>query len=607
MKNDPSPDEIAAIIGQLNLIPIEEKPALSENEKARRKQARKRKFKIDKIALLDFETDPFDSDLPDELIEPFVVALYSDDFEHVIWDDDFNSLIDKIFVFIESLDEPYIFYAHNGGRFDYRFMEHKLRGQVNYKGSSLMRATIGNCEIRDSSHILPIRLSQYNKEKFDYEKMRKCNRHKHRAEIISYVVSDCKNTLDLIKKFVEKNGFKISIGAAALAAVRKDYDIESVAAWTDDLLRPYFRGGRVECISGLGYFEGDFKYYDVNSMYPDVMANMKHPIGSEYVFRDGKPNGNTFFLKIECDNNGALLQYDDEKCELTSEIEHGVFNTTIHEYHMALELGLIENVRFLECVDNYKITDFSKFVIPHYRERQQTKKRLAQLQEGTPEYLDTFAADLLIKLELNNAYGKTAQNPRRFKQFLFTEPGEMPDAEKEGEGWELQLQNAVYWVWQRPSPDTKFLNVGTGASITGGARSKLMQAIHYAKNPLYCDTDSLICEDLPGLELHNENLGAWKIEAEVSKLIVAGKKLYAYETKDGKQKFRSKGTSNWTWDEMLKLLVGENVIKINPAPTLTRGGGQVYVSRSVRATARAKPRLSSRLKGKPSNDALAKS
>lgn len=586
---DPSPEEIAAIIAAVNALPPPESYPLSEEERISRKRARGRKFKMEKIALLDFETDPFDNKAQDVLIEPFVCALYSDDFEHVIWDDSFKSLIDKIFTFIESLDDEYVFYAHNGGRFDYRFMESRLRGQVNYKGSSLMRAEIGKCEIRDSSHILPIRLSQYNKEQFDYEKMRKKNRHKHRQEIIDYVLSDCRNTLDLIKKFVAKNGFKISIGAAALSQLRKEYKIESVSNWTDEMLRPYFRGGRVECLAGLGYFEGRFKYLDVNSMYPDVMSNVQHPIGSEYIFRDGKPNANTFFLKIECDNNGALLTFDQETCELNAEVQHGIFNTTIHEYQTALELGLIENVRVLECVDNYKITDFSRFVVPRYADRQRTKFELKKLKEGTPEYLDMFAADLLIKLELNNAYGKTAQNPRRFKQYLFTDPGDTPKIETDGDGWEVDTMAPDYWVWKRPSPDTKFLNVGTGASITGAARAKLLRAIHAAKNPIYCDTDSIICEELPGFEMHNEKLGAWKIEAEVTKIIVAGKKLYAYETSDGKQKFRSKGTANWTWDEMLQLLVGQDVLKIAAAPTLTRGGGQHYLARHVRATARAKP------------------
>lgn len=590
---DPSPDEIAAILASINISEVPEPEPLSPAERERRRRDRKRKFSIDKIALLDFETDPFDNTAQDVLIEPFVVALYSDDFEHVIWDDDFKSLIEKIFTFIEGLDDQYIFYAHNGGKFDYRFMEHKLRGQVNYKGSSLMRAQIGKCEIRDSLHILPVALGQYKKQKFDYEKMRKRNRHRHRQEIIDYVLSDCKNTLDLIKKFVEKNGFKISVGAAALAQLRKDYKIENVANWTDELLRPYFRGGRVECLAGLGYFEGNFKYYDVNSMYPDVMANVAHPIGSEYVFRDGKPNSNTFFLTIECDNYGALLTFDETTHELNSDVSHGVFKTTIHEYQAALELGLIENVKFIECVDNYKITKFDKFVLPRYADRQKTKARLKEFKKAGidtgDEFFNTTALDLLLKLELNNAYGKTAQNPRKFKQYLFTDPGEAPDENDEGCGWELQLTNGEYWVWQRPSPDTKFLNVGTGASITGAARAKLLRAIHAAKNPVYCDTDSLICEELRDHELDDEKLGAWSLDAEVSKVIVAGKKLYAYEKKDGKQEFRSKGTKDWNWNEMLQLLAGEKVIKIAPAPTLTRGGGQVYLSRTVRATARPKP------------------
>lgn len=571
----------------------------AERQKAYRR--RQKKFKQDHIGLLDFETDPFDNKRQDILIEPFICCIYHGGEFVIIQDDDASKLIDKIFLYIETLDEPWIFYAHNGGRFDFRFMEHKLRGKVNYKGSSLMRAEIGKCEIRDSSHILPIALKEYNKEKFEYWKMEKKNRHKHMAEIIDYVKSDCENTLKLIRKFIEKNGFKISIGAAALAQLRKDYDIESVTDHTDSLLRPYFRGGRVECLGGMGYFEGDYLYLDVNSMYPDVMAHVKHPIGSQYIFRDGAPNSDTFFLTVECDNYGALLKYDEENHELTSEIRHGEFKTTIHEYQAALELGLIDNVKIIECVDNMKSTDFSKFVLPRYADRQETKRQLKILKqagkEETAEYLDIHGEDLLIKLELNNAYGKTAQNPRKFKEYVFTDPRENPDPST-GSGWNLETSNSDYWVWSRPNPDVRFLNVGTGASITGAARAKLLRAIHVAKNPIYCDTDSLICESADALEMDNETLGAWKIETRVKKLIVAGKKLYAYETEEGKKKFRSKGTSGWTWEEMLALLrddpstgSGCVIVKTNFAPTLTRGGGQAYVSRTVRATARPRSEM----------------
>lgn len=560
----------------------------------RNRKAAHKKFREDHIGLLDFETDPFDNAHQDVRIEPFICCLYYGGDFVIIQDDDASKLIDKIFVHIEALDEPWIFYAHNGGRFDFRFMEYKLRGRVNYKGSSLMRAEVGKCEIRDSSHILPIALKEYNKDVFDYEKMRKKVRHKHMPEIIEYVKSDCENTLALIRKFVQKNGFKISIGAAALAQLRKDYKIESVTDHTDKLLRKYFRGGRVECLAGAGYFEGEYLYLDVNSMYPDVMANVAHPIGSQYIFRNGMPNADTFFLTLECENNGALLAYNEASHELTSEIRQGVFHTTIHEYKAAMELGLIWNVKVLECVDCMLSTDFSKFVLPLYHERQGTKHQLELMkkagEETTSHYLDIRGEDLLLKLLMNNAYGKTAQNPRKFKEYVFTDPREEPDKETYGTGWNLETSNSDYFVWSRPNPDIRFLNVGTGASITGAARAKLLRAINAAVNPIYCDTDSLVCEALPGFEMDNEILGAWKIEAKVRKMIVAGKKLYAFEDDKGKQKFRSKGTNqkSWTWDEMLALLQGDKIVKVNFAPTLTRGGGQAYVSRTVRATARRK-------------------
>lgn len=593
------------------LLASEPAPPIPDAERASTYRARQtsgtRAAKIRKIALLDFETDPFDNKSSD-LILPFIAVLYSEDFKEVIWDEDYLRLVDKIITYIEGLEENYIFYAHNGGRFDFRFMEHRLRGNVSYKGSSMMKATIGNCELRDSTHILPIALKDFNKQTFDYSKLTKKRRNAYREEIIAYCTSDCENTLRLIKMFVERNGFKISVGAAALAALQKHYKIERVAQWTDKLLRPYFRGGRVECIAGLGIFEGPFLYLDVNSMYPDVMANCEHPVGSAYTFRPGKPNSNTFFLEIECDNNGALGAYDETTKELSFEIPHGIFKTTIHEYKAALELGLISNVRIIECVDNFKATNFSKFVLPRYADRQTLKALLKKMrdigEDDTDEYFKKHGDDLLIKFELNNAYGKTAQNPRRFKEHHFTDPREKPsdyipmpiDCPKDemGKYWNRVISNSDYWVWERAAPDAKFLNVGTGASITGAARAKLMRAKAVAVNPIYCDTDSLICESLPGFEMHEEKLGAWKIENHIQRVIVAGKKLYAYELvkkdKDGNsiRKFRSKGTANMTWDEMLLLLEGQSVLKVANGPTLTRGGKQTYMARAVRATARAK-------------------
>src|SRR6185312_8763742 len=54
---------------------------------------------------------------------------------------------------------------------------------------------------------------------------------------------------------------------------------KKIGEHTDEQLRPWFFGGRVECLAGAGHFvagNGGYKLYDVNSMYPSAMANGLH-------------------------------------------------------------------------------------------------------------------------------------------------------------------------------------------------------------------------------------------------------------------------------------------------------------------------------------------
>ena len=101
-------------------------------------------------------------------------------------------------------------------------------------------------------------------------------------------------------------------------------------------------GGRVECLQGPGKWNGLFRLYDVNSMYPHVMAEFSHPIGAEF-FVDNRITDLTAFVRVRCTNHGALLARDTDG-SITTNIANGEFNTTIHEYKTALELGMIENV-----------------------------------------------------------------------------------------------------------------------------------------------------------------------------------------------------------------------------------------------------------------------
>ncbi len=560
--------------------------------------------RVENIAVLDMETDPFDHLRKDDKIFPFCACLYSDNFEPIIiWEENNDVFVSKIIAAIEALPDEYTIYAHNGGKFDYMFLLHRLRGNISFKGRGIMSAKIGKHELRDSFHIIPEKLAAYQKEVFDYEKMRKGKRNGYRSQIIEYLVSDCRYLLEIVKGFITTFGFKISIGQAAMAELRKSYKVGTIGEILDGGLRSYFFGGRVECLQGKGHFVGQYKLFDVNSMYPDVMANCKHPISSDYTKRlKGGIKENTCFVELECENFGAFVRRD-ESGATTAEMKRGRFFTTIHEYEAALELGLIDKVKIISCIDNAEMSSFDQFVIPLYAKRQETKALLKVLKKETSEYAEAKREDIFTKLLLNNAYGKFAQNPRRYKESHITGP-----EDEAPEGYECPIpayECDEYKIWQRPTQKRRYNNVGTAASITGAARAKLMRAIASAVDPIYCDTDSIICRDLPGVEIDAQKLGAWDIEAEFSEVIITGKKQYACKvagTLDTtgcvstgqlpEYKIRSKGVSGLKWDDFIKMLEGELIEVVNFAPTLSKTGKQFYMTRNVRATAPAPKKLS---------------
>lgn len=154
-----------------------------------------------------------------------------------------------------------------------------------------------------------------------------------------------------------------------------------------------------------------------------------------------------------------------------------------------------------------------------------------------------------------------------------------------------------YDIWEKPAMRRKYNNVGTAASITGAARAKLLEAIHNAENPVYCDTDSLICTALNNTEIHSTRLGAWDLEKSFDEIIVAGKKLYSYRSvnESGQEsglKVRSKGApvGALNWSSMLKLIAGETIPVTSKGVTLTKTGKQFYMVRNIRATAQTKER-----------------
>lgn len=562
------------------------------------KRERKKMLRQENIAVLDMETDPFDKNRPTEMIAPFCACLYSKNFEPVIiWNEDLDGFCSEVLNAIEALPDEYTIFAHNGGKFDWQFLLYRLRGSVSFKGRGIMSARIGKHHIRDSFHIIPEKLAAYRKEAFDYTKLTKRRRNKHRAEILDYLVSDCKYLLEIVAAFVKEHGLKLSIGQAAMVALKAaGYEVENLAEHSDAYLRHFYFGGRVECLAGKGEFIGDYKLYDVNSMYPFVMARMKHPISRAFEVRHGEPGPNTVFIELTCDNDGALVTRggDGETSALNGRHR---FKTTIHEYNVAIKYGLIANVQIHYCIDFSALGTFEHFVEPFYNRRQIVKEQKRLIEDQDSEaYLSLHKDDIFLKLILNNSYGKFAQNPRKYKESYITDYGERPPADdldssiaEWGELPAIRNPALGYSIWEKPCDKLRFRNVATAASITGAARALLLEAICNSRGAIYCDTDSLICLHLDDTELHPSILGAWDLEAEFQRVIVAGKKTYAcdagaHKPEAKRYKIRSKGVSGLTWQNMVDVLDRE-ILATNPAPTLGRNGAQVYIKRRIRATA----------------------
>lgn len=610
--------------------------AMTHKERKQKYTTKKKADKLKFLAVLDFETDPFNEDSP-EPVFPFCCEIYSDQFAPVvIWDDDYETLIEKVLISIESLPDSYTIYAHNGGKFDYMYFIHKLRGVVKFKGRAIMSARIGDHELRDSLHILPEKLSSWKKDKFDYQKMRRERRYIHKEEILKYLHSDCVYLFDFVKRFTQEFGLKISIGQAAFAELKKHYKITPIKEKMDTALREYFLGGRVECIAGLGHFDSlkyqkPYRLFDVNSMYPWAMAHRKHPISSEYVWHRGSQNENTCFLDLSCKSYGAFfIRGEGGELSAPDEVD-GRFKTTIWEYETALRLGLIENVQIHWCIDNLQRSDFAKFILPMYKRREETKQIMKRLKiegkEDSIEYEEIKKENIFLKYLLNNSYGKTAQNPRKYKEYCITDHGCRPEAKwfdfmKDASDdirheFGLPIERcSSHDIWARPNPGTRYNNVGTAASITGAARALLLEAKAAAIDPVYCDTDSLFCRDIPGFKLDPVELGAWDIEETFDEIIIVGKKTYVCKVSgydDGHEKrlkVRSKGvdlrirpksfeptSDEWrianqaTWQRYVDALDGKIISVMNAAPTFNKIGQQHFMTRRIRATAPIRGRV----------------
>lgn len=557
-----------------------------------------------RIATLDIETDPF---LHGRNPQPFAVGFKWGDTYCDWWGDD---CVARAVGFIEDIETPLIIYAHNGGKFDFMFLLEHVSNPIKVIHGRIAKAKLGKHELRDSWLINPQPLSRYKKDEIDYSTFERDVRDKHRARILAYLQGDCTYLYEICLGFAERFGARLTMPGAAMSALAKLHPQERGGKAHDTKFRPWYFGGRVECFSS-GVQPGDWRVYDVNSMYPYVMREFPHPAGLEYVeVKDTKVTadgwivghvGAMYFAEVEGVSHGAFPLRNTEGLEkggLAFPRAKGTYHVTSHECRMAIALGLFECSRVVRALIPIRRQTFAAFV-------------------------DTFMADklkaeecgdaigrLFAKLVLNSGYGKFGQDPEAFREYWLERIGIDPRpilwhppmiypaqgikiAYRDGRplmDGEPYLITERYRVWRtrsrKDSPDNDkrgYFDVAIAASVTGAARAVLMHAIHSSRRIAYCDTDSVICEGLAGVQFDAKRLGAWKEEGNGDQLAVAGKKLYCLMWKGEPVKWASKGLK-LSPEQIIDVSQGATVHWRNDAPSYDLTGTPRFVSRNARST-----------------------
>lgn len=530
-----------------------------------------------RIAVIDFETDPF---LHGRLPIPFAWGFYDGDRYVEYWQKnawDSKECVNALVEFLLDLPDDYLILAHNGGKFDFLFFVNRLTGGLRIVNGRILEARLGQHILRDSYGILPIPLAKLGgKLSIDYQLMERHCRESHRDEIMHYLRVDCEELYKAVTLFYDEFGDALTIGGTAMKQLEKFHPYDKGNERFDAAFRKYYYGGRCQCFK-TGIIETRVKGYDVNSSYPDTMRNKKHPVSTDYStgYRITKA---TAFVEWEGKNFNAVPTRT--KLGLDFTVAEGKFFTTIHEFEAALESNAIKVERILQTIDFRLLQTFDSFIDWFY------DKRLRAGDLG-----DIFHKEF-YKLILNSAYGKFAQNPENYEDSIILPFDELPETDD----YFMKMSGGDYRIWARPTARKNYLNVATAASITGGARATLLRGLARSTNPLYCDTDSIYCEDMSGLS-DPKKLGAWKLEFEGDMIAIAGKKLYAVmgesEHKDpitgkitkvhGCLKKASKGT---TLSPMAIAMIarGNRCETSNDAPSFKLDGKHEFIRRTIGAT-----------------------
>jgi hypothetical protein len=391
-----------------------------------------------------------------------------------------------------------------------------------------------------------------------------------KEEAIKYCKLDCQSLHEVIVKFNELifKEFKVNIHQSLTlpSLAMRIYKVHFMPANSiyqidneiEQAIRQSYSGGAVDVYiphnrkSTLSKQLTKLFYYDVNSLYPTVMANMPMPFGKPVAFE-----GN--IRLVEPDAFGVFY------CNITSPalLEHPILQRKIKGRGTVAALGSwtgwISSVEMdnamkfgytFEILKGYEFETgdlFSGYVNKMYSLRE--------------EYPKPHAMNLIAKLLLNSLYGKFGMKMERtivdifnlnldadklaLRKLLDTVAESIQDHVELGNNKYLFVRTALSDIMNEDTFHGSDVNIAIASTITAGARVYMSA---FKNNPsynlYYSDTDSIVIDRQLDEKLIGSKLGQLKLEHTISKAIFLAPKVYGFIDVDGNEVIKIKGVTD---------------------------------------------------------------
>jgi hypothetical protein len=399
-------------------------------------------------------------------------------------------------------------------------------------------------------------------------------------ESIKYCELDCKSLHQVLTKYNELifNEFNINIHnsltgpSLTMRNFKTNYmpkdTIYQILDKTEFDIRNSYTGGSVDVyiphnIKGpvlTKNKKGKYKVlysYDVNSLYPNVMAYKNMPVGKPVVFSGD-------IRKVEPEAYGFFY------CKITSpnNLLHPILQRrvkTSNGMRTVAGLGTWEGWIYSEEMDNAIRFGYQFQIIKGYQfqKGQIFKEYIEKLYQLRQSYPSTHPMNYIAKILMNSLYGKLGMKMETTEVNVFdcSNPVGKDTFNKVFELWAESIKDCItldnYRILVRNSLiEYKYneeldmfhgmdVNVAIASAITAGARILMS---YFKNNPnfilYYSDTDSVVVDKPLPDSMVGKNLGQLKLEYIIKRAIFLAPKVYGIEDENGKEIIKIKGVTS---------------------------------------------------------------